>query len=276
MFFYSLSVSFFGFIHWQLHTPLIAALKRANVEPALVEEVFFGNVLTANLGQAPARQAALGAGIPYSVICTTVNKVCAAGMKGKPFSFTTMIIEHQMYTSLFLLFSRNVSGSKYPARFEWCCCGWWDGEHVKRTKVPPKRKVKERNTREAVLRCFFSHPEKLSFLWFLWEQKGFTIRTWYCCWRYDERWTLGCVQWLWNGSLWRNMRWPVPYYKRRTGHSSLSLTCLFLALTYRPYTFVGCLCYTELWAWYCCTKRSVVRLGNCSGNTSSPFFWNQL
>ncbi|CAF2041890.1 unnamed protein product [Brassica napus] len=58
-----------------------AALKSANVEPALVEEVFFGNVLTANLGQAPARQAALGAGIPYSVICTTVNKVCAAGMK---------------------------------------------------------------------------------------------------------------------------------------------------------------------------------------------------
>ncbi|CAL9241433.1 unnamed protein product [Arabidopsis halleri] len=58
-----------------------AALKRAHVEPALVEEVFFGNVLTANLGQAPARQAALGAGIPYSVICTTINKVCAAGMK---------------------------------------------------------------------------------------------------------------------------------------------------------------------------------------------------
>jgi acetyl-CoA C-acetyltransferase len=58
-----------------------AALKRAHVDPALVEEVFFGNVLTANLGQAPARQAALGAGIPYSVICTTINKVCAAGMK---------------------------------------------------------------------------------------------------------------------------------------------------------------------------------------------------
>ncbi|KAJ0242710.1 acetyl-CoA acetyltransferase [Hirschfeldia incana] len=57
------------------------ALRRANVDPALVEEVFFGNVLTANLGQAPARQAALGAEIPYSVICTTVNKVCASGMK---------------------------------------------------------------------------------------------------------------------------------------------------------------------------------------------------
>ncbi|XVF71719.1 hypothetical protein PTKIN_Ptkin12aG0062200 [Pterospermum kingtungense] len=58
-----------------------AALNRANVDPSLVQEVFFGNVLSANLGQAPARQAALGAGIPNSVICTTVNKVCASGMK---------------------------------------------------------------------------------------------------------------------------------------------------------------------------------------------------
>ncbi|XP_020959265.1 probable acetyl-CoA acetyltransferase, cytosolic 2 isoform X2 [Arachis ipaensis] len=58
-----------------------AALKRANVDPSLVQEVFFGNVLSANLGQAPARQAALGAGIPTSVICTTINKVCSSGMK---------------------------------------------------------------------------------------------------------------------------------------------------------------------------------------------------
>eukprot|EP00257_Ricinus_communis_P022870 XP_015582718.1 acetyl-CoA acetyltransferase, cytosolic 1 [Ricinus communis] len=58
-----------------------AALKRANLDPSLVQEVFFGNVLSANLGQAPARQAALGAGIPNSVVCTTVNKVCASGMK---------------------------------------------------------------------------------------------------------------------------------------------------------------------------------------------------
>ncbi|KAK6919203.1 Thiolase, C-terminal [Dillenia turbinata] len=57
------------------------ALKRANVDPALVQEVFFGNVLSANLGQAPARQAALSAGIPNSVVCTTINKVCASGMK---------------------------------------------------------------------------------------------------------------------------------------------------------------------------------------------------
>nr|ACU87560.2 acetyl-CoA C-acetyltransferase [Bacopa monnieri] len=58
-----------------------SALKRANLDPSLVQEVFFGNVLSANLGQAPARQAALGAGIPNTVVCTTVNKVCASGMK---------------------------------------------------------------------------------------------------------------------------------------------------------------------------------------------------
>lgn len=59
----------------------VGALERAGVDPSMVQEVFFGNVLSANLGQAPARQAALGAGIPNSVVCTTVNKVCASGMK---------------------------------------------------------------------------------------------------------------------------------------------------------------------------------------------------
>lgn len=62
------------------------ALRRANVDPALVQEVFFGNVLSANLGQAPARQAALGAGIPNSVVCTTINKVCSSGMKATMFA----------------------------------------------------------------------------------------------------------------------------------------------------------------------------------------------
>jgi acetyl-CoA C-acetyltransferase len=61
-------------------------VKRSGVDPSLVEEVFFGNVLSANLGQAPARQAALGAGLPNSVPCTTVNKVCASGMKGESIS----------------------------------------------------------------------------------------------------------------------------------------------------------------------------------------------
>ncbi|RLN25494.1 hypothetical protein C2845_PM07G04310 [Panicum miliaceum] len=62
------------------------ALRRANVDPALVQEVFMGNVLSANLGQAPARQAALGAGLPNTVPCTTVNKVCSSGMKAVMFA----------------------------------------------------------------------------------------------------------------------------------------------------------------------------------------------
>jgi hypothetical protein len=51
------------------------ALKKAGVAADAVQEVFFGNVLSANLGQNPARQAALGAGLPNSTVCTTVNKV---------------------------------------------------------------------------------------------------------------------------------------------------------------------------------------------------------
>lgn len=58
-----------------------SALKRASVDPSQVQEVYFGNVLSANLGQAPARQAALGAGMPNSVVCTTINKVCSSGLK---------------------------------------------------------------------------------------------------------------------------------------------------------------------------------------------------
>ncbi len=57
------------------------ALEKAGVSPELVQEVIMGSVLQANLGQAPARQASKLAGLPDSVICTTVNKVCASGMK---------------------------------------------------------------------------------------------------------------------------------------------------------------------------------------------------
>ncbi|MGM9510210.1 acetyl-CoA C-acyltransferase [Larkinella sp. GY13] len=58
-----------------------AAYQRADILPDLVEEVIMGNVVSANLGQAPARQAALKAGLPVNVRCTTVNKVCASGTK---------------------------------------------------------------------------------------------------------------------------------------------------------------------------------------------------
>lgn len=57
------------------------ALDKINLDPKLVDEVIMGNVVQAGVGQAPARQAALGAGLPNSVITTTVNKVCASGMK---------------------------------------------------------------------------------------------------------------------------------------------------------------------------------------------------
>ncbi|EIM78381.1 acetyl-CoA acetyltransferase [Nitritalea halalkaliphila LW7] len=62
------------------------ALEKAGVAPEHVEEVIMGNVISANLGQAPARQAAVGAGIGYQVPCTTVNKVCSSGMKAVMFA----------------------------------------------------------------------------------------------------------------------------------------------------------------------------------------------
>ncbi len=57
------------------------ALDRIQLDANLVDEVFMGNVIQAGVGQAPARQAAIYAGLPNSVTCTTVNKVCASGMK---------------------------------------------------------------------------------------------------------------------------------------------------------------------------------------------------
>src|SRR5512135_2706512 len=58
-----------------------AAVERSKVDPARIEQIFMGCVLPAGLGQAPARQAALGAGLPLSVEATTVNKMCGSGMQ---------------------------------------------------------------------------------------------------------------------------------------------------------------------------------------------------
>ena len=57
------------------------AIEKVKIDNKIIDEVFMGNVLQANLGQAPARQAAIFAGIAENVPCTTVNKVCASGMK---------------------------------------------------------------------------------------------------------------------------------------------------------------------------------------------------
>lgn len=70
------------------------ALERAGVQPEEVKEVLMGNVVSANLGQAPARQAALGAGIPLDVPCTTINKVCSSGMKAVMFGAQSIMLGH--------------------------------------------------------------------------------------------------------------------------------------------------------------------------------------
>ncbi|HAD07860.1 MAG TPA: acetyl-CoA C-acetyltransferase, partial [Porticoccaceae bacterium] len=62
-------------------TAVAAAMQRAGVEADAIDEVLMGCVLPAGLGQSPARQAALGAGLPVGVGTTTVNKMCGSGMK---------------------------------------------------------------------------------------------------------------------------------------------------------------------------------------------------
>jgi len=62
------------------------ALEKINMDAELVDEVYMGNVLQAGVGQAPAKQAALYAGLPHSIPCTTINKVCASGMKSIAFA----------------------------------------------------------------------------------------------------------------------------------------------------------------------------------------------
>lgn len=69
-----------------------AAVQRAGLEPAQIEEVWMGNVLSAGIGQAPARQAALGAKLPESVPCTTVSKVCGSGMQAIIFACRSILL----------------------------------------------------------------------------------------------------------------------------------------------------------------------------------------
>ena len=73
-------------------TAIKGALRKAKVKVANVDEVFMGNVVSANLGQAPARQAAMKAGIPNTVPCTTVNKVCSSGLKSVMFGAQSIML----------------------------------------------------------------------------------------------------------------------------------------------------------------------------------------
>ena len=71
------------------------ALAAANIKPEEVEEVYFGNVLQANLGQSPARQVALGAGLPTTAEATTINKVCASGLKSITLASQSIQLGHR-------------------------------------------------------------------------------------------------------------------------------------------------------------------------------------
>ena len=68
-----------------------AAIERAGVSPDAVGEVLFGNCLMAGQGQAPARQAAIGAGVPTDAACTTVSKVCGSGMQAVMFAHDAIV-----------------------------------------------------------------------------------------------------------------------------------------------------------------------------------------
>lgn len=70
------------------------ALSKSGLNPSDVDEVYFGNVLQAGVGQAPARQAAILAGLPESTPCTTVNKVCASGMKSIALGASSIMLGH--------------------------------------------------------------------------------------------------------------------------------------------------------------------------------------
>lgn len=84
-----------GFTAPQLGSIAIkAAVEKSGIDTKDINEVFYGNVCQANVGQAPARQASLGAGLSINTPCTTVNKVCASGMKSVMFAAQTIMCGH--------------------------------------------------------------------------------------------------------------------------------------------------------------------------------------
>lgn len=108
-------------------------LDKTNVEGEQVDEVFMGNVCSAGLGQAPARQAAIFAGLPEKTICTTVNKVCASGLKAVTLAAQTLMLGRQVRISFFfwyaitiLILFFSISALEYHR-------SWWNGIDVKRT-----------------------------------------------------------------------------------------------------------------------------------------------
>lgn len=81
------------------------AVEKAGITNDKVNEVYMGNVCSAGLGQAPARQAAIFAGLPESTICTTIHKVCASGLKAITLATQTLMLGRQvrnMFSNIFV------------------------------------------------------------------------------------------------------------------------------------------------------------------------------
>lgn len=98
-------------------------LERTGVKAGQIDEVYMGNVCSAGLGQAPARQAALFAGLRESTICTTVHKVCSSGLKAVTLASQTLMLGRQVIRSTELDYRqlenrRQVTFKSHPSRFQ--------------------------------------------------------------------------------------------------------------------------------------------------------------
>ena len=102
---------------------IAAALERAGIDPAQVYEVFMGNVLSAGVGQAPARQAALKGGLPGSVGAATINKVCGSGLKAVMLASNGIIAGEGRYLRC-RRYGKHVARPLYHAQGAGRCAFW--------------------------------------------------------------------------------------------------------------------------------------------------------
>lgn len=100
-----------------------ALLDRTGIAAERVDEVYIGNVISAGLGQAPARQAAIFANLPEKTICTTVHKVCASGLKAVTLAAQTLMLGRQVRIFI-IFFCFDIDNCIIIYSLE-CDRGWW-------------------------------------------------------------------------------------------------------------------------------------------------------
>lgn len=94
-----------------------SVVKQAGINSSDVDEVLMGNVCSAGLGQAPARQAAIFGGLPTKTVCTTINKVCSSGMKSVTLAAQGLALGIQVNFLFYILKKLNLITSTYLSRF---------------------------------------------------------------------------------------------------------------------------------------------------------------